>query len=63
MEQEDFSDKTGCEAVIFYSDTESEDDSKPPIIHVVLEDEGIFQMEPIHLSRKSILNVRRNETI
>ena len=56
-------DNTGCEAnVIFYSDTESEDDSKSPNIQVISEDEGIFQMEPIQLSRKSILNVRRNET-
>ena len=62
MEQEDFLDNTGCEAnVIFYSDTESEDDSKPPKVHVILEDEGIFQMEPIQLNKKSILNVRRNE--
>ena len=63
MEQEDFLDNTGCEAnIIFYSDTESEDDSKSPNIQVISEDEGIFQMEPIQLSRKSILNVRRNET-
>ena len=64
MEQEDFSNKPGCEAnVIFYSDTESEDDSKPQIIHVISEDEGIFQMEPIQLSRQSILNVRKDEKI
>jgi hypothetical protein len=63
MEQEDFLDNAGCEeTVIFYSDTESEDDSNPPKVHIISEDEGIFQMEPIQLSKTSILNVRRNMT-